>query len=173
MKRERLAMGREDKTDLGWFNHPVRGALVPLSRPIPDASCRAGGSNFACAELERFGPDDQWMRAGSLYGCQPWTSPESSYSVVPWTPSESHAPVQRMHPESSTGFTPCYQPRDLSGGASASAFPQQLPLPSVGAEDRCRTSFHADSQLPSYRRVYYRGPPSVRAAPYRRHAADH
>ena len=150
MKRERLAMAREDKNAMGWFSHPVRGPLVPLQKRSSDASLLG-------AESERFGPDDQWMRPSS----------QLSLRAASWIPSESSVNARRVYPESFAGLAPCYQLRDSSEGASASAFPQMLSLPPM--EAGMGAGVRPDDQLPSYRRVSYRGPPSVRAMPYGHH----
>ena len=166
MKRERLAMGREDKTVKGWFNHPVRGPPVPLSGPVLSISCRAGGLSSAGAELVRFGPDDQWMRPGAWSGhsvippvlALPSTRSESSVGFMQMVQAEPlSGPWQRDPSESSADFTPCYRPRDLSD----SVRPRE-------------TFLDAEVQIPSYRRDCYRGPPSTRSAPYQRlrHVAD-
>ena len=167
MKRERLAMSREDKTTTGWFNHPVRGAPVPLSRPVLSILDHVGSSNFAAVELRHFGPDDQWVRPGASFdynGIPPMRSllpmgPESSAGCMQVVQSEfSDDLMRRALPESPVGFTPCYRPRDFSGAVNPhGTFP------------------HAAIQLPSYRRNCYRGPPSTRSAPYQRldHVDDH
>ena len=166
MKRERLAMGREDKTVKGWFNHPVRGPPVPLSGPVLRISCHAGRSGFAGAELERFGPDDQWMRPGAWSErsvippmlALPSARPESSVGSMQMVQAEPLIDSMQKHPsESSADFMPCYRPRDFSDSARLH-----------------ETSLRAEVQTPSYRRDCYRGPPSTRSAPYQRlrHVAD-
>ena len=158
--RMKLAMSREDKTTTGWFRHPVRGAPVPLSRPVLSISDHVGSSDFAAAELRRFGPDDQWIRPGASFDYNvipPMRSllpmgPEASAGCMQVVQSEfSDDLMRRALPESPVGLAPCYRPRDFSGTMS----PQE-------------TSLQAVSQLPSYRRNCYRGPPSTRFAPYPR-----
>ena len=150
MKRERLAMAREDKNAMGWFSHPVR-ALVQLQKRSSDASLLGAGS-------ERFGPDDQWMRPSS----------QLSLRAASWMPSESSVIARRVCPESFAGLAPCYQLRDSSERASATAFPQMLSLPPM--EAGMGAGVRPDDQLPSYRRVHYRaGRQAYVAMPYGHH----
>ena len=101
MKRERLAMSREDKTTTGWFNHPVRGAPVSFSGPVLDISGRVGSSDFAAAELKRFGPDDQWMRPGASFDYNVIPPMRSLPSIRPESPAGC---MQMVQSESSIDF---------------------------------------------------------------------